>query len=806
MRFLQDNPNYKDLIKIDEAEIHWRDSILGALVTGAWNLGGWLTGKVEKGYKTVLLKGKATEYAGVYMKAVVDAHKQLHGDEVKAEEPEDEDEDDTDYGLSDLEERVKHMQETIDMLGMLKKILPSLQAIAHGKKVRAPRKPKAVAASNPAPAASNSNPTPAPAASNSNSTSASSPAPAASNSSPAPAASNSNSSPAPAAKPAATPSNQASTSNTHNNVWTAHEEAEKKKEAEAKKLKEEEEDKQKAEKEKRKQQHLKNLQNKQNRKGSKKTRSHHRPVVEGSDFDLELYLEFLSEELDTLNEMEFELSEGFVNIFEQDDAAKVNTSDVDKTYVKVLDILDNISELPERLLSYEDIKDKKAIIDLAKLVSKIIGSDDLKQSVIDSGDDKFLKALKEYSNAAITLIQESIEKVEEVIEQIKQQLESEGVSTEEKVTIKQKIKNFINNGIFGDTEDTWHEVANLALIEGDYITEAFGVSNALNSFTKKGYPKSEEMKKLATSLVNVKKLKVIEYDSKNIARVNTKKRNDAGFDVTSGKIEMDPKLEVIWQRAILQVEDHFQDYIDLDAVNAKKDSTKMSKDEEKKSTETVGAYTNTEVTGVKEFVRKLTGYDKSVVFCLPMQKGGNTSYMLMRRIVDKRYAGSSLTSQNLLIHWFQVFGTFTPSNGKMAPSDMLGKGIQKIMEDGYMIAGLTTTSTTSPRTVYLYDKNGKLLLSNGKRSNFDDVEKEFKGLASNAVGIDEFKTMVDSKFGSGPWVDATILSRGIVDTPKIAENYNLDLTQPKYRLVNDGFERAHKNQKKLMQVFADIKT
>jgi hypothetical protein len=890
MRFLQDNPEYKKLVKINEAEIHWRDSIVGSLVKGAWNLGGWLVGKVEKGYKTVLINGKATEYSGVYMKAVNDAYKQLHGDNKESGTGLKDDEEDN--ALEQLRERIEEMEKAILMLSQLKKAIPSLQAIASGQVIQPkPRKPRTAAnqASNAAPSnqnaapsnqASNAAPSNQNAApSNQNNTNpnnsnlnpkfnnitddqiknalkaykkmlqaaeddlakygndpnnqdkakdalknkknaqklidereeelknraASNPVPKPAPSNPAPAPTQTQSNPKPA------PSNGPST---HNNVWAKHEEEEKRKEEEAKRLKEEEE-----RKKQHAAQHAPSKQPGKAGKGPKKLNLQRKsaPVNDwynlyleesGKDFNFEEYLMFVSEQLDLVN------NQAEVSILENTDN-NVNTSNVDKTYVKVLDVLDNIKELPNILLEYEELKDKKFVNEFVTIVTKLIDSEDLKKTINEAGDDKYLNALNEYAAAAIKILKNLVKTAKAALEQAEAELEEAANQPDKIDRVKRKIKDFIIQLIANDMEDdNWEGHSNRAveakyssdILDGELLTEAFGVGNGLKAFTKKNYPRTEELKKLATSLVNVKRLKLLEFEAKNLMRIDEKKTNNAGLNVSSGNVKNDPNLEVVWKRAVLQVEDHFQDYIDIEEINGKLTTQKITKDEAKKSTDAIGAYTNTEITGVKEFVRKLTGYDKSVVFCLPVQKKGQTSYMLMRRIVDKRYTNNTLTGQNLLIHWFQVFGTYVPKNGKMVAIDSLGKGIQKIMDDGYMIAGLTTTSTTSPRTVYLYNKSGKLLLAGGKVKDFSEVESEFKNIANTAISVDEFKNKVDAKFTSGPWIDLAILSRGIVDGPKVMEQYTLDLSQNKYHLVTDGFERAHKNQKKLMTVISEIKT
>jgi hypothetical protein len=338
---------------------------------------------------------------------------------------------------------------------------------------------------------------------------------------------------------------------------------------------------------------------------------------------------------------------------------------------------------------------------------------------------------------------------------------------------------------------------------GDYSKsfKTFLGSKVLGAMLAK-YPKTPAFKELATSLVNVKRLKRYQYEASIYYSERGKTEQHGHTLPESDKRVTNPNLEITWKRLMMRLDDQFQFHIDVDEVNAKVEVVVLDKKTTSSSEADAALYLDGKKAGVTEYVRKMVGYDGTTVYGFGVRNDYGSGYAIMRKVKDARHMG-------IQAHWYKLFGVYEfGEEGGMKRSGMLGATINEACKtDGFVYVAFSTTSTTAgKKPAYFYDKKGRMIMKQPHNMDDPEVLKEVTDSKNtNPTTSDAFRSMMAKGPTGVHWRQVGVTLRGIVDATQVLRLYRLDLSKDIYK-QEQGLETAKDNHTKLVKVFQSLST
>lgn len=336
---------------------------------------------------------------------------------------------------------------------------------------------------------------------------------------------------------------------------------------------------------------------------------------------------------------------------------------------------------------------------------------------------------------------------------------------------------------------------------GDYSKsfKTFLGMGVLQRMLKK-YPKTDEFKKLATSLVNVKRLKRYQYEASIYYSMEGTKQEFEHTLSEDNKRVINPNLKIVWDRLMLRLDDFFQFYIDVDAINAKVKVVLLDQKTLSASQADAALYLEAKKAGINELIRKAVGYDGTTVYGFGVRNDYGSGYAIMRKVKDSRHMA-------VQFHWYKMFGVYEfGDDNAMKRSDMLGRAVSEACKaDGFVYVAFSTTSTQAgKKPAYFYDKKGRMLMKQPYNMTDSAVQRALADAKNtNHTTSDAFRSQVASSFIGAHWRQVGVTLRGIVDSAQVPTLYRLDLSKDVYK-QDGGINNAKDNHTKLVKAFQSL--
>lgn len=319
---------------------------------------------------------------------------------------------------------------------------------------------------------------------------------------------------------------------------------------------------------------------------------------------------------------------------------------------------------------------------------------------------------------------------------------------------------------------------------------------------RNSFDRSDEFKKAATALVNIKRLKYLRYKASIFYSNKEAKPNEHGYQLeTKDKRIINPNLKIIWDKKFLKLDDVWQYYIDVDAINSKVKEGELDPTSKAKAVNENDIYEDAKRMGITDFVRKTAGYDKLTVFSFGMTNSKGKGYSVMRKLGDARHHGTQF-------HWYKVFGMYRldEASGKAVASNMFGPEFtQECRKNNFVYMAFTTASSAAgSKPMYIYNKDGKMLMNEPRDMKDQDVQDTIEAAkAQKPNTTDTFRKLMDDSDLGGNWRHAVVTMRGVFDSDKVGPMYGIDLSDTKYQ-EQTGYVAAKDNHSELVKVFESL--
>lgn len=296
------------------------------------------------------------------------------------------------------------------------------------------------------------------------------------------------------------------------------------------------------------------------------------------------------------------------------------------------------------------------------------------------------------------------------------------------------------------------ELINEALFDnlGSYLT---GIQKRLSK-----YPKEEEFKNLASTLIKYSALKLIAYQAKVIIG-GIKKDQDP----------LDNKLNTFWEKQMLIINKNFNEYIDMDALKKGTDISTLSENDKDNAESSVDLLKNTKMLEGHSITTSLTSSNIPYVLQVYGHKNSRLKYNIVCTYIGLK--------DNL--HWFKLYDIYA-WNQKWNKTDLDKIDIKNRANDVPVIFCIENLKiTTKIQGLVLFNNKGLVLSKTPKLYQDNWTEK-----------MSSVKTFTSLKENFS-FIEPIGIS-GIFKLDKIAiTNYELTTTTFSSRIDNTtGFIKA----------------
>lgn len=476
------------------------------------------------------------------------------------------------------------------------------------------------------------------------------------------------------------------------------------------------------------------------------------------------------------NESKFNDANNFLTVLKD-----IDTNMYDKYFAKNTDIL----KFLHSLLALDNIN-KSSKSDLSPY----------NLNTISQSLDKLLTKLSDSENIYETKINEYIKTYKEKLDELDKKISSENDDKnkskleQEKKEITDLISGLTNlskqigliineavrtgtfsavNGILSNLKDKSKAILNLGDTIGNSIDSA--LSSVGDDISKMEI--TDEEKKEITNNVNIKRLKVIQFTAETIYKSNTD--------------SADIKLKNYWNKLLLEMDDKFQNAIDVDKVKEQVKSSQLDKKVEssiKIENELIDSAEDSGITFATNDFKKI---DVNVPVIMGVRSVNNKTAFLILKKVQK---GSN---------WFMLLNVY--DKDKKVIKDFFGKGVNDRYLNNDIPIYINTEIKSGNKKVIslLYNyTNGNIYNNTKEGATYEETEKEFKRLGIDTTRKFMSLTYKDIKPDTNKRTFNIVVS-GISDDNKIKEVYNLDST--KYKTKKASFVEADKNHKQMINFF-----
>jgi hypothetical protein len=458
-----------------------------------------------------------------------------------------------------------------------------------------------------------------------------------------------------------------------------------------------------------------------------------------------------------------------------------------KIYISKLKYSKNLNEFIDEIIKVDNIDiSTKNNFETAKLESLSTNLEESLNDISNKNDDYETK------------VNERIKKLKSNIKDIENKLYTE--------TDNVKIKDL------NDKKDYYNELIvnlkdlsrwlSLQIVEAGNNSTSSGISaiikkikdtaNKISTFTDFNYTGdsikdkinsievTDEEKSEISNNINIKRLKIIQFNAENIFKVNTGSSDDIDF-----------KLKNYWEKLLLEIDDKFQKTVNVDTVRSKVKSAKIdekTKENLELDNEIINDTENTGITVVTNNYKKVIN---DTPFILGVKSTKNEiAYLILKKV-------------NSNGNWFMLLNVY--NKDKELSKDFFGQGIYELYlkNDIPIYINLDITSSRNKYVSLLYNYTNGLLYNKTKEGyKFSEIKNIF----------DKNKIDTKRKFFSLSYKDIkpdvnkrtfNVVLSGTADKKKIEEIYKLNVD--KYKVKKSSFTEALAQHKLMIDYINQLK-